>query len=136
MKIGIDFHGVIDRYPDLFSEHSRVWIAKGYEVHIITGREWDIAGPKVDKLNVSHTHHYSIVDFHQRNGTVMEKRKNSWWMDEEVWQRSKGEYCSRQSIDVHFDNDLNYARYFPPTCRFVWVHQENHQLFLDMLNSL
>lgn len=40
MKIGLDFHGVIDADPEFFAVETELLIKAGHEVHIITGHEY------------------------------------------------------------------------------------------------
>jgi hydroxymethylpyrimidine pyrophosphatase-like HAD family hydrolase len=136
MKIGIDYHGVIDTLSTTFAELSRKWIDRGHEVHIVTGKQWRDAEPRVRALGISFTHHYSIVDDHRLRGTPMIERENGFWMEEETWNRSKGEYCERERIDVHFDNDLKYARYFPERCTFVWVQNRHFESLIRLMRSI
>lgn len=39
MKIGLDFHGVINKLPLFFAEMNKLFIENGHEIHIITGKE-------------------------------------------------------------------------------------------------
>ena len=136
MKIGIDFHGVIDTYPDIFAALSLKWIKKGYEVHILTGKEWGLIESKIKKFGISYTHHFSIVDHHLALGTLMEKRINGWWMQEEEWNKSKGDYAAKEQITLHFDNDLKYIQWFPETCSVVLVRKNYFQDFYEALTGV
>ncbi|OVE71675.1 hypothetical protein BVX93_02295 [bacterium B13(2017)] len=136
MKIGIDFHGVIDEYPRIFSKLTKKWYNKGFEIHIITGKEWSDVEPKLKKYNISFTHHYSIVDYHKQMHTNMKKKRSGWWMDEEIWNKSKGIYCKRKKVTLHFDNDLIYAKWFPENCTFVWVRKKNFKDFLIAIEKI
>ena len=42
-------------------------------------------------------------------------------MEESIWDRSKGDYCKKENIDIHFDDGLNYAKDMPASCSFVLV---------------
>ncbi|EKD27107.1 MAG: hypothetical protein ACD_79C00870G0001 [uncultured bacterium] len=110
--------------------------SKGYEVHIITGNEWDLAKIKVERFNISYTHHFSIVDYHRSLGTPMRKLETGWWMDYDVWDKSKGDYCAREGIAIHFDNDLKYANWFPDNCTFVLVKKQGFEKFVSFWESL
>lgn len=126
MKIGLDVHGCIDLYPSIFARLSKTLIHNGHEVHIITGQEWERVGKKVDKNGVRYSHHFSIVDYHLSIGTKMwQDEKKTWWMDEKIWIRSKGDYIHRSQIDVHFDDSYEYAEYCPEFCTFILVPKTN-----------
>ena len=135
MKIGLDFHGVIDAYPELFTGLTEKWVRKGHEIHILTGKEWIYTEAKIKKLNISYTHHFSIVDYHLKKGTKMVKRKSGWWMDEVVWDKSKGDYSKKNGITIHFDNDLEYAKWFPKNCNFILVRKKNFEDLITLLRN-
>lgn len=64
IRIGLDFHGVIDKNRELYSKLSNLLVDSGYEVHIITGSMWK---KKIEKqlrdFNIKWTHHFSISDY-------------------------------------------------------------------------
>jgi len=124
LKVGIDIHGVIDRYPNEFAEFCEQAIDHGHEIHIVTGRESEIVAPKLSRFCIPYTHLFSIVDYHRENGTKMwndDARGAGWWMEREDWVKSKGLYCKLVHLDLHFDNELPYAEHFPDYCTFVVV---------------
>jgi hypothetical protein len=122
VRIGLDVHGVIDAHPVTFAALTTVWVLKGYEVHIITGQEWQKAKPTVEAAHVKYTHHFSIVDFHKEQGTKLYKRsdKEGWWMDDETWNSSKGKYANF-NVGIHFDDSREYMKYFHPIVTYVIV---------------
>jgi hypothetical protein len=125
MRIGLDLHGCIDRYPIYFECLTWNLINKGHEIHIITGQEWDKAEPQVNRYKISYTHSFSIVDYHKGIGTKMWKdSKDTWWLDETLWLKSKGDYIRKAKVDIHFDDGVRYAQYMPPTCIFVLVSKK------------
>lgn len=123
MHIGLDIHGVIDHYTDLFKKLSEKWSADGHIIHIITGQEWSKASQAVGQAGIIYHHHFSIVDHHRAIGTEMWERtdKRGWWMDEQKWNASKGNYAKAQNIKLHFDDSIRYAQYFPEDCAFIYV---------------
>lgn len=130
MNIGLDIHGVIDSYPKLFSNLSKKWIEQDHEIFIVTGQEWQEVKPIVEEAGVCYTHHFSIVDHHKNIGTPMYKRsdKDGWWMDKDIWMRSKGDYAMYADLDIHFDDSVEYAKYFPSSCTYVIVPRKNFVL--------
>jgi len=124
MKIGLDVHGVIDKYPKIFRDLSINWDKAGHEVHILTGQSGDIVIPTLKKLKIVYHHFYSILDLHRKQGTKMwdnDKRGAGWWMDKNVWACSKGRYASEVGLNCHFDDSYEYGRYFPGNCSFILV---------------
>ena len=132
MKIGLDVHGVIDRYPDLFKELSMKWVKEGHEVHIVTG------SPFSEVVNITEdipaTHYYSIVDHHLLLGTDMILKENGWWMEGVEWDRSKGDYAKSIHLNLHFDDTLKYGLYFPQDyCTFIHVPKFGFESILKNL---
>ena len=134
LKVGLDIHGVIDFYPECFARLGRMLIARGDEIHIVTGQEWDKAKVTVKKHRIPYTHHFSIVDYHLSIGTKMHKdEKDTWWMEDTIWIRSKGDYIHREKIDMHFDDGYRYAEYCPDFCTFILVPKINFTSFYELL---
>lgn len=135
MKIGLDIHGVIDKYSDQFKVLTNEWISLGYEVHIVTGQERAATESAVLELGIQFTHFHSIIDLHKEWETPMYTRsdKEGWWMDRETWLETKGRIAIQNAIDIHFDDQLEYAKYFPTTCTFVHVQDNFDSIFNDIL---
>ena len=130
MKIGVDIHGVIDRYPIWFRLAINDWLILGNEIHIITGQEEEKAKKILKRYQIQYTHFYSIVDFHKKIGTEMWlDEKGTWWMDKDIWNASKGAYARSVNLDLHFDDSLVYCQYFPEDCTCIIVPKENFERF-------
>jgi hypothetical protein len=122
MKIGLDIHGVIDLYPEYLSHLATVWISKGYEVHIVTGQELDHVQPILMDADIPYSHFFSIVEYHKEQGTQMwMDEKETWWMDGQVWEETKGNYAGRVGLDIHFDDSKRYGQHFPIDCTYIQV---------------
>ena len=130
MKIGLDLHGVIDKFTEIFIPLTEKWVFRGDEVHILTGQPFMETSKSIE--GISYTHFFSIVDHHQKVGTSMwndDPRGKGWWMERDVWMRTKGQYAKGSGLDIHFDDSLGYAEYFPSTCTFVWVQDSINEVF-------
>jgi len=113
MKVGIDFHGVIDDNPEFFSELSKLFVNNGHEVHIITGeKDTPAFRKKLSDLSIEYTHLFSIVTYHSFLGTEIWYKMNNPYMEESTWDRSKADYCAREKIDLHVDDSEKYFKYF------------------------
>lgn len=114
LKIGLDVHGVCDANPQFFSEISRLLVNAGHELHIITGRRVrDGALEEIRELGMSYTHFFSIADYHEEIGTkVWEDDNGNPWLEGELWDKTKGEYCKKNNIDFHIDDTERYGEYF------------------------
>ena len=124
LKIGLDVHGCIDKFPELFAELTETWIDDSNEVHVVTGQSRNIVEPQLHKLDIKFTHFYSIVDYHKTIGTKIwedDPRGKGIWMGPSDWMPSKGNYAKEVGLNIHFDDSLEYAKFFPDTCSFVLV---------------
>lgn len=134
MRVGLDIHGCIDRFPEKFMHLSNNLMLNGHSVHIITGQPWKEVKHKVEEAKISYSHHFSIVDYHRKvkDTKMWQDEKKTFWMDEKVWLRSKGEYCRREKIDVHFDDSYEYAEYMPETTTFILVPKKGLDKFFKL----
>ena len=114
LKIGLDFHGVIDKYPEKFSALTVKMINQGMEVHIITGHEDTSAfRKKLNEMGIFYTHLFSIVSYHKFIGTEMKyDKKGNPWISPEAWDRTKANYCEIEKIDLIIDDSDVYGKYF------------------------
>jgi len=136
MNIGLDIHGVIDKYPIFFAEMTKLFIEAGHQVHVITGATLRQDHPKgienlkniKETLKLSYTHIFSIVDYQDEIGTEITYPDDSDnpWMDGEVWDRTKGDYCKKHNIDIMLDDTQRYGKYFTtPFVQFQPIVPEN-----------
>ena len=131
MKLGIDVHGIISRDPLFFSELSKIFIREGHQIHIITGRRvTPLLKAYLDSYKIYYTRIFSIIDYHLSIGTkVTYKDPDNPWIDQDLWNKAKAEYCEQEKIDFHIDDSEVYGNYFKtPYCRirydlrcFEWV---------------
>jgi hypothetical protein len=72
LKLGLDFHGVIDTFPEMIAEMSRMFVAAGHEVHVITGLKRDAIVQKgLDDFGIHYTHYFSIVEQLEQDGVTI-----------------------------------------------------------------
>jgi len=114
IKIGIDIHGVSDTNQKFFSELTKLLVANGHEVHILTGSEHtpEFEQHLKNKLKLCWTHLFSISSYHLKSGTDVSYINGSPYMDEDVWNRTKAEYCKKHCIQLHLDDSGIYGKYF------------------------
>lgn len=70
IKIGLDFHGVITKHPEYFSEFCRCALSRGYEIHIITGGPQKVVEEYLRKHQILYTVIFAILDFYDAKGDV------------------------------------------------------------------
>ncbi len=141
MKIGLDFHGVINADPGFFSQETKSLIEQGHEIHIITGHE-DIQcfRDEFETYSIIYTHFFSIVSYHKSIGTTVKYDANNQpWIDTLLWDKSKADYCQKNNIDILIDDTARYGKYFEdiPTAflhmdtfnliRKIWEMEQNDE---------
>src|SRR5262245_61257895 len=111
MKIGIDIHGVINAKPEFFSILTCLLVQNGHEVHVLTGsKETQEIIDELDNHGIAWTHFFSITDYCIKKGVnVWYDEKNTPWMDQNEWEKAKGEYCAKEQIDLHIDDTIKYG---------------------------
>jgi len=113
MKIALDIHDVCDANPEFFAELTNLFIEGGHEIHILTGQSAkDGSLDEIKKLNLSYTHFFSCFDYHIEKGTVMSGGINNIFMPDEIWNRTKGDYCRDNKIDFCIDDRESLLEYF------------------------
>jgi acid phosphatase class B len=128
LKIGVDIHGVADEMQDFFQVLTKTLVDAGHEVHIITGPPM---GPRlkaeIERLGISFTHVFSITDHHLQKGTPVEWVGDNPYMDEYLWDKTKGEYCKSAGIQLHLDDSDAYGYFFKtPYARVFSKNKRKH----------
>jgi len=121
MKIAIDIHGTIDAQPDFFSKLTKLLKAFGVEIHVTTGVQ--ISSRVIKELadwQIEYDYLFSITDYHVAKGTPIKwDEHGNPWIEDEIWNRTKGQYCWNNRIDLTIDDSPAYGKYFStPYMRF------------------
>lgn len=96
MKLGLDFHGLIDTYPNLFREIIDGLILLGNEVHIISGAKRAEILDFLDRNSIKYTRIYSITDDLLENKIPFVTYKGKISFDNSTWNKAKAEYCKKK----------------------------------------
>lgn len=128
LKIGIDVHGVATDAGTFFAELTETLVRAGHEVHIITGPTAEIARAEVDGLGLHYTHLFSITDYHKNAGSrITFDERGHPFMEDYEWDRTKGDYCLREGIQLHIDDSDAYGYFFKtPYARFYSKTKRKH----------
>lgn len=119
LKIGIDFHGVLEKNTVYFADFCRRVCDKGWELHVISGGPAAKVREYMNNHNIPYTHIFAIFDACEKKGAVEYKADGSFYVDENMWDKAKGDYCREKKIDIHIDDTLTYAKYFKtPFCLY------------------
>jgi hypothetical protein len=118
MKLGLDFHGVIDNNPKLFVKLSiSLIINPNNEIHIITGNPFS---KEFEQHLLSYndgikwwTHLYSITDdlSQQKENYIIDENGGKLF-DNLTWCKAKSIYCAKHNIDLHIDDRPEYLEHF------------------------
>lgn len=65
---------------------------------------------KLKLYKIKYTHLFSIIDAH-KDITTYDKNGNPW-MDQDIWNKTKGQYCAKNNINMHIDDSDIYGEYF------------------------
>ncbi len=118
LKIGLDFHGVVDRQPEFFASFTQIAMQRGHQIHIITGGPLEEVCQKLNELGVSYSKVFAILDFYQAKGDAYWDGKDVK-VPEELWNKAKADYCRKENINLHIDDSSLYNQWFTtPYCRY------------------
>lgn len=119
LKIGLDFHGVINDNPVYFSRFTAEAVRRGYEVHIITGGPSHKVKELLDKWNICYTAVFAILDYYDAQGEVEYFENGEFKVSEKLWDIAKAEYCQLMGINMHIDDSTKYIKWFTtPYCHY------------------
>lgn len=123
MKLGLDIHGVINKRPQMFANLTEYAKRNGYEVHVLTGSKvTDELHNELKGYGIKYDNLFSILDHHEREARtdMWQDSRNNWWIDDDVWNKTKGIYCKKHNIDLHIDDTKIYGKYFEtPFSHFI-----------------
>ena len=119
IKIGLDFHGVITKHPEYFSEFCRRALSCGYEIHIITGGPRKVVEEYLRKHQIPYTVVFAILDYYDERGVVKFFDNGEFKVPDRLWNSAKAEYCITKGINMHIDDSKEYVKWFTtPYCRY------------------
>lgn len=122
MRLAFDVHDTLDADEVIRDFVSLLSYNADFEIFIISGppteqikKELLHLGINIEKVQI-----ISVVDFLKSKGVSMWRGTNgTWWCDEEIWWKSKGLICQEYSIDMIFDDKIEYSYNMPPTTKFI-----------------
>ena len=115
MKIGYDFHGVIEAYPKIFQPKLEL-LNQEFEIYIISGPPSQQLKQELEDCGYYLGMHYhsalSVVDWLKNHNVPMDQHTNgSWYCADEIWWKSKAMICEEYGIDMLYDDKLEYAEH-------------------------
>ena len=119
LKIGLDYHGVITAHPQYFSAFAHEALARGAEVHIITGGTKKEVAVHLKDWNIPFNKIFSIPDYYKAKGEEICLSSIESRIPDDLWYKAKAEYCSLEGINMHIDDSKEYIKWFTtPYCRY------------------
>lgn len=125
LKLGLDFHGVIDTLPKQFSAIAESIMKTGGDVHIITGN------PNTNEFRIQlsacgfhyavhYNHIFSIQSFlEERQLEYITDENGNKQFDNFFWNKAKADYCQIHDIDLHIDDSTEYGKFFKTPFLYV-----------------
>lgn len=124
-KIGIDLHGTMDKYPELFKYSIEFIkeISPNVEINVISGGETEEILEELTKLGYKKNIHFdrviSIVDFcmHELKVEMWQQPsprtgKMNWYCHDDLWWASKAIACKKYELDWLLDDKSQYQEFF------------------------
>ncbi len=119
IKIGLDYHGVINMHPEYFSAFAQEALARGAEIHIITGGSEQEVASNLKNWNIPYSKIFSIPDYYKAKGKVIYFSDGAYKIPDDLWDKAKAEYCNLEGINMHIDDSQEYIKWFTtPYCRY------------------
>lgn len=123
MNLGLDIHGVIDKYPEQMIKLAQDTLKNNGRVFIVTGPPADEARKELIALMTTYmiskpfwNNIYSIVDWMKQKGIPHYTKPDGsvWALREKDWNAVKGQIAIDIGLHLHIDDTEEYGQYFPP----------------------
>lgn len=140
--ICLDLHGIIDAYPEFFSELTQSLAKDGWKITVATGShlEEDKIANELKGYGIAYTHLFSIADYHRENKTpgMWYDEKGDPWVSDEDWNKTKAEYCKRNNVSFCIDDTAKYANYFSTPFGYMTIQKDNKtpNRYLDFIIAM
>jgi hypothetical protein len=119
MRIGLDFHGVINKNPEFFSDLTHNFTVA--TICIVSGLPKKILKQKLSELKIYYDELYSITDdlLEKNVSFSIDKRTGRPIFPDEEWNSAKAKFCKEQKIDLMIDDNEEYLKCFTTPC-ILW----------------
>lgn len=126
-KISFDFHGVINQRPQLIKSLATLALKHKCAVYIVSGGPCDYIKNYLQQQQIPYTKIWCIYDFYEKKDLVKFLPNGEFHIDDELWDKAKGDYCRRNKISLHIDDSTVYGKYFTtPYAHFDARHNIMH----------
>lgn len=129
MKIGIDYHGVINSNPDFFQKFNASALKNKHDIIILSGSTVKDVEAYLNAHHIAFSGVYSLLDDFKSRGLVQFYEDGSFFVNNEIWNKAKAKYCFDHHVDVHIDDSTVYGAYFQtPFC--LYASKPEHCTFI------
>lgn len=119
LKIGLDFHGVINTNPSYFKDFTEYAERHGHQIYIITGGPAKAIESFLKAWGIKYTGLFTILDHYAALGKVTFYPDGNFKMDDKLWNTAKAKFCRKHHIDIHVDDSTVYGLSFStPYCLY------------------
>ncbi len=119
LKIGLDFHGVINSRPSYFKDFTEYAEASGHQIYVITGGPAKAIESFLNAWGIKYTEIFTILDHYAAEGKVTHFPDGSFKVPDELWDTAKAKFCRKHNIDIQIDDSAVYGLSFTtPYCRY------------------
>ncbi len=119
LKIGLDYHGVIDKKTLYFSSLCRYARTRGHHIYIITGGPIAQVKKYLNVANIEYDFIFAISDYYQALGKFEQRDDGKIEIPSNMWNIAKAEFCRQNKIDFHIDDSFDYLHWFStPFCLY------------------
>lgn len=119
LKIGLDFHGVINTRPSYFKDFTEYAEAAGHQIYVITGGPANAIESFLKAWGIKYTGLFTILDYYAAEGKVTYFPDGHFKIPDELRDTAKAKYCRQHKIDIQIDDSEVYGRAFvTPFCRY------------------
>ena len=112
LKIGLDYHGVINKNFSYFSEFCSEARRRGHQIFIITGGPQPKIRQQLNYHKIPYDFIFAISDYYQALGLAKQESSGEFTVPEHLWNIAKGEFCRQNGINFHIDDNAKYGKWF------------------------
>ena len=129
LKIGLDYHGVINHNPLFFKNLTRLALQDNHQIIVLSGGHKQDVINYLQTNNIGYSNIFSLLDYFQEKNLVTFYEDGSFFVPNDLWNKAKADYCLKNRIDLHIDDSMLYGVYFQtPFC--LYSPNNNHCSFI------
>jgi len=113
MRVAIDVHGTMSRWPVFWDRAVTLMNAMGIKVYVLSGPEKEKIIGRLIALRIDikqFAEILSVADWikEQKGATFWYDDNNGFWTDKKTWNEAKAYICAVNMIEVLIDDQIEY----------------------------